>query len=201
MELEFDLSSEAKSVLIIEPSQARRSMLMDGFKQIGYSTIRAVPNVQDAFSLIDMDETPSWIVTPLMENESVNAIHLLVWTLRNPNLKQVRISLMINDHESYCLPNAFELGLYSWHKKADDIMTQMAGFAQLLNREVELGDDSCLVAAHYLRAHLKQDHRFSDLIDFEKSLLALYPNKPARKPSTWMANFSKHLKPCPWRPA
>ena len=165
-------------ILIVEPQTTRRSMLIDGFKQLGFKSVRSAPSIKDALAFMEnTDELPGWIVTPLMPDTAANGMHLLKLLLTRIELVDCRMSLILEPGQEYCLINAFELGLLSWHPKADDLMTQMAHISDLIAVGSSTDWNECLIAAHYLRQSLREGGNGGDWVRLEQALLGLFPTQ------------------------
>lgn len=173
------ISDRTASVLIVDPNQIRRSSLANGIKREGFAQVHSTPSTKDAMSFLEAESVPpDWIVTGLGQGEPMSAFHLLTLLIDQKQLRGCRLSLILGPGELFCLPRAFAMGLWSWHVRFPDLSSQLAALMDIVTVGEESGWDDCLVAAHYLREHLKDDGRLSDLERLEQRLLTFYPNTP-----------------------
>ncbi len=162
--------------LIVEPSDVKRTMLAVGMRELGFRNVKATRSIAEALALIESDEEmPEWILSPLLGDEPVNALNMLTLCIKEPALHACRVSLFLAPDERDCLVNAFELGLFSCHDRSSDVGSQLLRVEELSQICERYAGDDCLIAAHYLRAHLAKSEMFRDLLRLDTAMLALFP--------------------------
>jgi CheY-like chemotaxis protein/tetratricopeptide (TPR) repeat protein len=172
------LSDKKSKIHVIDPSGPVRQMMVDVIRSsLGFETVEGKATIADALSYLEVDHI-DWILVPLMADQPVNALHLLKICTEQPELKHLRVSLILEESETYVLPAAFELGLLSWHSKpfTKDSLTEEMG--RLLKTMEEHKFNEPLVAAHYLRQHLKATKNHALQETLEQGLLQVYPGNP-----------------------
>jgi tetratricopeptide (TPR) repeat protein len=178
------ISTRKACLLIIEPLQVRRTMLIEGFKELGFREVKGAASAQDAVQFMESGESiPDWIITGIFPLEAINGIHILALTIKEPTLRKARtmVSFITDTQDLPLMINAFEMGLFSAHPKGSDMMTQMAEFANLFAIHAENDHDNVLTAAHYLRGFLQQQNLADELARLEKALLTIYPDNAGLK--------------------
>lgn len=172
------LSDKKAKIHIVDASGPVRQMMTDVIRtSMSFETVEGKASIQDILSYIEVDHI-DWILLPLMADQPVNAMHLLKICSEQPDLKHLRISLILDDAETYVLPAAFELGLMSWHSKPftkDSLTEEMT---KLLQTMEALKYNEPLIAAHYLRQHLRANKSYALQETLERSLLNVFPGNP-----------------------
>jgi len=176
-------------VLVIESAASVRSMLMDVLHGLGFAHVQAASSGKDALHFLEV-ENVDWLLTPLMADDEVNALHILKLITVHPKLRSTNCSLLLDPaNEDYCLTQAFELGLLSWHRKSyvkDECLNDLQELFALL----EMNDwDQTLTAAEYLRGHLVEKSLPKSRLALEHNLLAMYPGTPRLLVSAAEAEF------------
>ncbi len=161
-------------VIAVEPNVAVGQLLTDAIRAVGFSEVQCVASVQDLISLIEV-EPVDWVVTSLLPKDQTNALQFLKICTMFPELRKVRISLLLEPSESYVLPQAFELGLFSWHEKRFKDDTLSLSLAELQEIYVAKNQSDLLTSAEYLRRYLKLHKQYQELLDFEKALMGQFP--------------------------
>lgn len=161
-------SEKTASVLIVEPNATARSVLAEAVKWLGFQEVQSMDSVKAALGYFEV-ECVDWIITPLSASEQVNALHLLEVFARYPHLAHVRMSLLLEEGEQLCLPQAFELGLLSWHKRTftkDSLKADLTEFIKVFQTHEW---NETLTASTFLAQICREQ-------GLAKSLLALYEN-------------------------
>lgn len=172
----MDSGFEDKSikVLVVEGSGATRTLMTEVIRKLGFSDVTGVPSIKDALGVMEA-ENVGWILTPLMADQPENALHVLKIATEVQALRNMRVSLLVEEEERYSLPAAFQHGLLSWHRKPftkDSLTEEME---TLFTRYGDSGYESSLVSGSYLREILTEEKQDEDLLAFEKGLISVYP--------------------------
>ena len=172
------LISGTAKICVIEPNATRRSALAEGLRSLFGGSVQSMPSLKDLMAQAETGEQlPDWIITGLLAGTSVNALRFLKLVIEQPALHHLRLSLVIDQTESWCLRAAFELGLISAHRKAPDMMSQMAEFAGMLDIARRNDAQESLVSGHFLRQVLTDAHLDQERLAFEQCLLSLNPTR------------------------
>lgn len=172
------LSDKSTWVVLIDPSSARRGMLADMVRSLGYAKVNTFSSLKDFLAFLSAEGgEPDWILTPLQDDQPVNAIHLLNLTVTEPRLRNTRVSLILDDPNIWWLQHAFELGLLSWHERQDNVQAQASAFFDVTSIAERNDWNETLVSAEYLRRHLTRSQRFAELLHLETSLISLFPQR------------------------
>ncbi len=169
-------------VLIVEPIGSVRDAIRQALVAMGFTRIDAVNNMTQALRFLEVEaELPFWIVTTPMLAGAVNLLQLLMVLGAHDEFKHVRVSVFYRDADTSCLPKAFELGVLSTHRLEVMNPTVVADTLKaLVMRMTANGDDSCIVAASYLREVLLATKHFDLLLPLETAMLRLYPRASER---------------------
>ena len=174
MSTEAKFQDKSARVILVDSSGAVRQLLSEVCKSIGFANSQAVASIQDAHSILETEDV-DWIIVPLAADQDVNGFHTLRMMVSFPELKHVRVSLLVDEAEMWCLPKAFELGLLSYHMKPftkDSLSKDLEEFL----RTFEANDwHGTRTSAEYLRKYLRVAKASSDLLHLEHSLLEMYP--------------------------
>lgn len=163
-------------VLIIDPRVDARGAMREAVKATGFVNTMVVASIKEAWEVFATEEIPpQWVVSSLLADEPQNAFRLLALFLQEPRFQHCRLSLMVQEEEKYCLPNAFEMGLLSWHIKPFTQATLAVEFTSLIESLKNDPTHGCLTSAEYLRSYLTASDSFEALIKLEESLIVLQP--------------------------
>lgn len=172
------LTDKKAKIHVIDPSGPVRQMMTDVIRtSLGFETVEGKASLQDVLSYLEVEQI-DWIIMPLMADQPINALHLLKICTEQPDLKHLRVSLMIEESETYALPAAFELGLLSWHSKPftkDSLTEEMK---RLFENLEAVKFNETLVAAEYLRQHLRTAKDYMLQESLERTLLDVFPGNP-----------------------
>ena len=172
------LTNKKCRVVVVDPSGPVRQMMAETIRStLGFEAVESKASVQDVLSHLESDSA-DWIVAPLQADQPVNALHLLKICSEHPELRGIRVSLLVTEEESYVLPTAFELGLFSYHHKPVTKDTLNADMKALFSRFESKQFNEPKTAAHYLRQYLKTVKNHAALAALEKNLLEVYPGDP-----------------------
>ncbi len=170
-----DVFVEKKAkVLIVEHNSTSRSVISDVVKGLGFSNIQSMDTAKAALGFLEV-EAVDWVLLPLSAAEQVNALHLLEIFSRNPHLARVRMSLFLDDGEQLCLPQFFELGLLSWHRRQFTKDSLKTDLSRLIERFTTFNGDQTLISADILREQLKETKSFKSILSLFESLHNFYP--------------------------
>ena len=165
---------KSAKVLVVEGSSATRTLMTEVIRKLGFSDVTGVNGIKAALEFMEA-EPVNWVFAPLMADQPENALHILQIITKFPSLKDVRLSLVLDDEEKHVLPKAFENGLLSVHPKPftkDSLAEELEGLLKIYE---ENKFESTLVAGHYIRKSLVELELDEDLLNFEKSMIDRYP--------------------------
>jgi tetratricopeptide (TPR) repeat protein len=168
------LKDRAGKVIIIEPSGSTRTMMTEVVRGVGFGDVSGVASVKDAVGLMEVEEI-NWIVASVCADQPENSLSLLKLVCQRPELRTVRMSLLVDENEEDLLPDAFELGLLSFHPKKSTKDSLVAELNDLMQAAEQVNWDSTLLSATFLRHHLMAVERYDELVEFERRLIKQYP--------------------------
>jgi tetratricopeptide (TPR) repeat protein len=170
-----NLRNKKCKIIVIDPSAPVRQMLSETIRQaLGFESVESMSTIADVLKFLEVDKV-DWIITPLSADQPANALHLLKIVSEYPDLKNVRVSLLLDPSESYVIPAAAELGMLSWHKKPTIKDAVKAEIGDLISCLEKFNGNEPMTAAHYLSMHLKESGQFQEQLSLYKNLLQLYP--------------------------
>ena len=161
-------------VLVVEAASSARQLLVEGIHALGFEAIQSVASVKAALSLLEVEQA-DWLVTSLGNGEAVNALHVLKICTQHPALRHMRMSLFVEDSEHDILPRAFELGLFSWHKKPINRESLQRDLQQLEERMRLYHWDSCIAAAAQRRELLVATNQQIAALNLDEQLAKVFP--------------------------
>lgn len=180
LSLEFTMATETKfqdksaRVILVDSSGAVRQLLSEVAKSIGFPNSQAVASIQDAHSILETEDV-DWMIVPLASDQEVNGFHTLRMMSSFSELKNVRVSLLVDEGEMWCLPKAFELGLLSYHMKPftkDSLKKDLEEFLRIFESNEW---NSTRTSAEYLRKNLITTKSTGELLQLERTLLEMFP--------------------------
>lgn len=179
MAIETKFQEKSARVILVDSSGAVRQLLSEVSKSVGFNNSQAVASIQDAHSILETEEV-DWLIVPLAADQEVNGLHTLRMMVSFPELKNVRVSLLIDEKEMWCLPKAFEHGLLSYHLKPFTKDSLTKDFEELLKIFEANEWNSTRTSAEYLRKHLRSTTSANELLNLEKTLLEMYPSNSSQ---------------------
>jgi len=173
--LDVNFKDRSAKVLVVEGSGATRTLISEVVKKQGFSNVTGVPTIKDALGVMEADAV-GWVICSVFADQSENAIHLLKIVTEIPQLRYTRVSFLLDEEEQKVLVYSFQLGLLSYHKKPFTKDSLNNEFEGLIKTYESTNYNATLTAAVYLRQYLTDEKMDKDLINFEKSLVNLYPS-------------------------
>ncbi len=161
-------------VLVVDPSGASRTLLSEVIRSLGFTDVNGVPNLKDALGVMEVEKV-RWLITPLMADQHENLLQVLNLFCSVPELKQLRISALVEETEMDLLPPCFERGLLSYHKKPFTKDSLINELKDLFVRYEKFNWQSSLMAGSYLRQNLLYLGLYDELLAFERQLLKISP--------------------------
>jgi DNA-binding response OmpR family regulator len=174
MGIETKFKDKTARVILVDSSGPVRQLLSEVTKSIGFANAQAVASIQDAHNILETEEV-DWLLVPLSSDQELNGLHTVRMVINFAELKGVRVSLFVEDKESWALSKAFEYGLLSYHLKPFTKETLQKELEDLMRIFEQNEWDATRTSAEYLRRHLKSSGQTLDLLTLEKSLLEIYP--------------------------
>ncbi len=172
--MDFNMKDRSKKILVAEGSSAPRNLLAESLRAQGFANVQAVPSLKEAISTLEV-EPVSWIFTSVFADKDENLLQLLKLSCMVPELRDLRISVFVEPTEMGLLPEAFELGLLTYHPKNFTKDALSGEFAQLMTDLEESAFSSLTLASRYLRKYLLEGNQFDELLTFEKQLVKILP--------------------------
>lgn len=170
-------ADKSANVVLVESTSSMRQSMAEVLKNAGFKNIQAVASIQDAYAQLET-EVVHWMILPLGSDQPINAMHMLGLCVEVPELRHIRISLILDESERDVLSKAFDLGAMSWHPKTatkNEFQSEIEKLVQKLNT---FNNTPTLVAADYLREHLVASKDPVARLLLETSLNTLFPGNP-----------------------
>lgn len=163
-------------VLIVEPTGTKRQVFADIIKSLGFSNIGGFKTGREVLDYLETEHA-DWIIMPLFAAQDVNALQILKIIVETPRLFDVRVSILLEPLEQWCLSPAYNLGLMSHHVYANVKETLLQEFRGLLASGEKHHWNTTLVAADYYRRHLLAGKDYKNLLRLEEALLETLPGE------------------------
>lgn len=161
-------------VLVVDSSGASRTLLTEVIRGLGFGDVLGVPTLKDALGVLEV-EPVRWLVSSFFGDQHENLMQMMKLVISHPELKNLRVSALIEDGEMELLPFAFEKGLLSYHKKPFTKDSLQHELKELMSRYETYAWNSSLLAGSYIRQVLMQLGHFAELLAFERQLSKLCP--------------------------
>lgn len=172
--MDFNMKDRSKKILVAEGSGASRTLIAESLRSQGFINVQAVPSIKEVIDTLEV-EPVSWIFTSVYGGQDENFLQLLKLSCMAPELRDVRISVFVEPTELPLLPEAFELGLLSYHAKNFTKDALNNEFATLMQELEDSAFSSLTLASRYLRRYLIQVEQYEELLNFERQLLKIMP--------------------------
>lgn len=161
-------------VLVVDSSGASRTLLTEVVRNLGFTDVHGVPSLKDALGVMEV-EPVRWLISSLFTEQPENLLQTLKLLCSHRELKQLRVSALVEEEEMEILPHAFEKGLLSYHRKPftkDSINSELK---DLFSRYENFGWQSTALSGSYLRQCLAQLNAYTELLAFERQLFKTFP--------------------------
>ena len=180
-------------IVAVEQTSALRQILGDVLRGLGFTNVQAVASIDDAHNLLET-EPVDWIIIPLQPDHANNGLQITRLVTGFEELRGTKVSLLLEDQESWAIAKAFELGLLSFHKKHSNRDGLQQEFSQFITTMEENDWDTTKTSLAYLRMHLKATKQHEDLLAFEKNVMEIYPGDGANLISLAEAQMLCNMK-------
>jgi CheY-like chemotaxis protein/Flp pilus assembly protein TadD len=179
MATETKFQDRSAKVLLIDSSGAVRQLLSEVAKSVGFSQAQAVATISDAHNILET-EGADWLIVPLAADQPINGLHTVRMITSFSDLKNTRVSLLLDQNEMWCLPRAFEFGLLSYHAKPFTKDSLSKELEELMSIFEASEWNSTKLAATYLRKHLSSTQSATDLMQLEQTLMEMFPGNSSQ---------------------
>ena len=102
-------SDKTASTVIVDSSGSVRTLMGEVLKGQGFKTVQGVGSMGDAIAQLET-ESIDWLIIPLSAEQEINGLQVMQLCLEVPHLQHIRISLLLEENELWCLPKA------RWHR-------------------------------------------------------------------------------------
>ncbi len=174
MAIETKFKDKSARVILVDSSGSVRQLLSEVTKSLGFANTQAVASIADAHSILET-ESADWLIVPVNTGQELHGLHTVRMMINFAQLNHVRVSLLVEENESWILSKAFEFGLLSYHAKPFTKDSLNKSFEELLSIMEQNDWDSTRTSAEYLRRHLTATSQPVDLLTLEKNLQNIYP--------------------------
>ena len=168
------LFSQDASILLIEPSSPKRSLEVSVFKDKNLGSVQGVASAQDAVSILEVEKV-SWIICPIMADQEVNGFSLLQLVLKQPILKNLRVSFFVDDEQLPLLPSAYERGLlchFSYQHNKESLSQEIDSFIAIAD---SVEKQQVKISAEYLKQYFISNKNYKPILSLDKKLLDIFP--------------------------
>ena len=167
-------SDKSAATIIVDPSGSVRTLIGDVLKSAGFKKVQGVGSLADAMAQLETEEV-DWLILPLAADQEINGLQVMQLCLEVPHLQHVRVSLLLEENETWCLSKAFELGLLSWHAKPFTKVTLGSEIDKLMKRLESSSWNMTHASAEFVREYLASKKDVKTHLAFEKSMLDVFP--------------------------
>lgn len=176
--MNHSIKNQDAKILVVEAAQSSRSLICDSLRALGFKSIHAsVGSLKDALPILETEHI-DWIITSTFADQKVNAMQILKICASAPNLKHVRMSLLVDKGDDEHIPIAYQIGLLSHHSR-EMTGTAVKAFLQILFDRFKSEEyNDALVAASYLREWLTVRSDWESSYKMTKNLLEVMPGRP-----------------------
>ncbi len=168
------IGSDAK-ILVVAVSAAMRTQLIDSLGKCGYTNAEGCLEVKVLLEKLEAERFDwlIWAIDPNADGLTLGQLLRMTWV--HPELRQMRVSQMLNSDRKNNTGEYYELGLMSHHVVSDfgdELIVEMQELKRLLARHQF---DTCLVAANYVRKYMRSEKFPAGHVEFEKKLIGVRP--------------------------
>lgn len=176
--METQFRDKTGKVIVVDGSAPVRQLLSESVKSMGFKDVQGVASIQETLAILEVEKV-TWILCPLaIDQEIHNAFGLLRLCNSQPTLREIRVTLLVEDHEMEFIPTAFEQGLLSFIEKPFNKESLLESIHKLQSTLENNAFNATLTSACYLRDVIAKEKNPEQLIEFEKTLLDLNPGNP-----------------------
>ena len=159
--------------LVIEPQTQIRAMMQDVLREAGF-VARAAANMKEGVACLEAERF-DWILMPPSMECPINFMHILGHAIRNPQWRQLRMSLLMVKDEPDIIGQAMEYGGLSWHVGPFTKETFALQIKTLMDQMFNYGFLSDMVSAAYVRDISVPDSTKERIAVVEQSIVQLHP--------------------------
>lgn len=159
--------------LVVEPQTQIRAMMQDVLREAGF-VARAAANMKEGVACLEAERF-DWILMPPSMEGPINFIHILGHAIRNPQWRQLRMSLLMVKDEPDIIGQAMEYGGLSWHVGPFTKETFALQIKTLMDQMFNYGFLSDMVSAAYVRDISVPDSTKERIAVMEQSIVQLHP--------------------------
>lgn len=171
------IQNKTANVVVVSASPRVRSEISASLRSIGFANLHPAADLSD-LKQISRNQRLDWIIAAACISNDFDILSAIEFTREEPLLRSAAVSLFLDESELECLPTCFEQGLTSFHINHFARTQILENFNAFLDNILRSGADATLLAALYLRQHLRSKNQSSAMIDLEMSLIDLQPGNP-----------------------
>lgn len=170
-------ANKTAKILVVDGSQSVRGQVVDVLRAKGFEKPESNNTAGEAILRLG-GNSYDWVIASLGANDPENALHILKLAIMVPQLRETRITIMLDEKEKFAIPLAFEMGLLAFHQKRftkDEIAGELGVFLSTFESQ---GWNPVLMAAHGLRTYLRSKEMYHSMINLEQGLMHTFPDQP-----------------------
>ena len=167
------IADKTAKILVVEPAQAIRNMIVEVLREAGFRP-QSTPSLDDAVNMLGSAHY-DWIIAGIDSGKNVQPRDLLLFAIKHPELRNLSISLMIDEQHLESMPDLFALGLLSYHVRPFTKASFATEVSDLLNNMYGCSYKGPMVAANNLRSFLIPRSRTDEMVTLDESIASLYP--------------------------
>jgi DNA-binding response OmpR family regulator len=164
-------------VVAIDSSGAVRQLLSDVIRSLGFENVQGVGSIKDLFSILEVEKI-DWIISPVSSDQDINILHLLQTIIDFPELRQTRVTVILEETELDLIPSIVERGALGWLTKPFNKASLTTSLTQIITDLEKFGYDETKYSLQKYDEYLETKGRHEERIESIKSFMKINPGNP-----------------------
>ena len=173
-----NLKNKSIKVVAVDASAPVRQLLADVMRSLGYENVQGIGSIKDLYSLLEVEKV-DWIIAPVSADQDFNILHLLQTIIDFPELRQTRVTAVLEEAELDLIPSLVERGGLGWLTKPFNKDSLTTNLKQILQDLEKFQFDETQYSLHKYDEYLEKKGRHGERIESIKNfILKINPGNP-----------------------
>ena len=171
------LIDKSIKVVAIDSSGAVRQLLSDVIRSLGFENVQGVGSIKDLFSILEVEKI-DWIISPVSSDQDINILHLLQTIIDFPELRQTRVTAILDENELDLIPSIVERGALGWLNKPFNKASLTTNLTQIVSDLEKFEYDETKYSLQKYDEYLETKGRHEERIESIRSFMKINPGDP-----------------------
>jgi DNA-binding NtrC family response regulator len=171
------LIDKSIKVVAIDSSGAVRQLLSDVIRSLGFENVQGVGSIKDLFSILEVEKI-DWIISPVSSDQDINILHLLQTIIDFPELRQTRVTVILDENELDLIPSIVERGALGWLNKPFNKASLTTNLTQIVSDLEKFEYDETKYSLQKYDEYLETKGRHEERIESIRSFMKINPGNP-----------------------